>query len=95
MENNNYTMDDIAQFIADYKESNIYASKEWLVNVPIVGGKLYEKNVLDKSKRDFFERKYYEVLTGTEEEQIEFIKQMTPVLDDFYSNKEKSKSGRR
>lgn len=95
MENNKYTMEDIAQFLIDYNECNKYNSKEWLVNIPIVGSKLYEKTVLENSKREFFERKYNEALTATEKEQIEFIKQMTPILDDFYSNKEKSKIGRR
>ena len=43
MEKQKYTMEDIAKFLIDYKECNKYNSKEWLINIPIVGGKLYEK----------------------------------------------------
>ena len=43
MENSNYTMDDIAKFIEDYNESNKDSSREWVINIPVVGRKLYEK----------------------------------------------------
>ena len=46
-------------------------------------------------KRTVFEKEYNKAKNGSVEEQNEFIRQMTPVLDDFYSSKEKSKIGRR
>ena len=95
MENQKYTMEDIAQFLIDYKECNKYNSKEWLINIPIIGGKLYEKAALENMKRTVFEKEYNKAKNGSVEEQNEFIRQMTPVLDDFYSSKEKSKIGRR
>ena len=95
MENSNYTMDDIAKFIEDYNESNKYSSREWVINIPVVGRKLYEKAALENMKRTVFEKEYNKAKNGSVEEQNEFIRQMTPVLDDFYSSKEKSKIGRR
>ncbi len=90
MKNSNYTMDDIAQFIADYKESNIYNSKEWMINIPIIGSKLYERVTLENMKRTIFESEYNKAKNGSINQQNKFISEMTPVLDDFY-NKQKRK----
>ena len=95
MGNQKYTMEDIAQFLIDYKESNKYNSKEWLINIPIIGGKLYEKVILENMKRTFLENAYNDAINGSIEQQNKFISEMTPVLDDFYANKEKKKTGRR
>ncbi len=90
MKNSNYTMDDIAQFIADYKESNIYNSKEWMIKIPIIGSKLYERVTLENMKRTIFESEYNKAKNGSINQQNKFISEMTPVLDDFY-NKQKRK----
>jgi len=95
MENNKYTMEDIAQFLIDYKECNKYNSKEWLINIPIIGGKLYEKVILENMKRTFLENAYNEAINGSIEQQNKFISEMTPVLNDFYANNEKKKTGKR
>lgn len=55
MKNRKYTMEQIEQFIIDYKKSNMYSSKEWLLHFPIIGKNLYERVVLENKKRDFFE----------------------------------------
>ena len=91
MKNSNYTMDDIAQFIADYKESNIYNSKEWMINIPIIGIKLYERVTLENMKRTIFESEYNKAKNDSINQQNKFISEMTPVLDDFY-NKQKRKT---
>ena len=91
VKNSNYTMDDIAQFIADYKESNIYNSKEWMINIPIIGSKLYERVTLENMKRTIFESEYNKAKNGSINQQNKFISEMTPVLDDFY-NKQKRKN---
>ena len=95
MENQKYTMEDIAQFLIDYKECNKYNSKEWLINIPIISGKLYEKVILENTKRTFLKNAYNDAINGSIEQQNKFISEMTPVLDDFYANKEKKKTGRR
>ena len=95
MENQKYTMEDIAQFLIDYKECNKYNSKEWLINIPIIGGKLYEKVILENMKRTFLENAYNDAIDGGIEKQNQFIIEMTPILDDFYSSKEKKKNGRK
>ena len=95
MENQKYTMEDITQFLIDYKECNKYNSKEWLINIPIIGGKLYEKVILENMKRTFLENAYNDAINGSIEQQNKFINEMTPVLDDFYANKEKKKTGKR
>ena len=69
MENSNYTMDDIAKFIADYNESNKYSSREWVINIPVVGRKLYEKAALENMKRTVFEKEYNKAKNGSVEEQ--------------------------
>ena len=105
MENSNYTMEDIAKFICDYKEENERRLKESVIkvpnnfkeriaNIPIVGRRLYQKRVLEESKINFFEQKYIEALNGTIEQQ-ELIKQMAPILDDYYSKREEQKSSKR
>ena len=95
MKNQKYTMEDIAQFLIDHSESQKYSSREWLINIPIVGKKLYEKAALENMKRIIFEKEYNKFKNGSVEQQNEFIRQMTPVLDDFYADKEKKKTGRR
>ncbi len=85
MENHNYTMDDIEKFIKDYKLSQQSKSKDWMLSLPIVGKRMYEKAYLEETKRDFFEKKYDEMLNASLEEQQDFIKQMSPVLDEFYN----------
>ena len=81
--------------LGEYKECNKYNSKEWLINIPIIGGKLYEKVILEKMKRTFLENAYNDAINGNIEQQNKFISEMTPVLDDFYADKEKKKTGRR
>ena len=95
MEKQKYTMEDIAQFLIDYKECNKYNSKEWLINIPIIGSKLYEKVILENMKRTFLENAYNDAINGSIEQQNKFISEMTPVLDDYYANKEKKKTGKR
>ena len=95
MENQKYTMEDIAQFLIDYKECNKYNSKEWLIKIPIFGGKLYEKVILENMKRTFLENAYNDAINGSVERQNKFISEMTPVLDDFYADKEKKKTEKR
>lgn len=95
MKNKKYTMEQIKQFIIDYKESNIYSSKEWLLHTPIIGRKLYERVILENKKREFIEKNYYEALNGSEEIQDRFISQMAPILDEFYLNDEKQKHRKR
>lgn len=51
MENQKYTMEQIKQFIIDYKKSNMYSSKEGLLHVPVIGKNLYEKVILENKKR--------------------------------------------
>jgi len=68
---------------------------ERLVNIPIIDGKLYEKVILENMKRTFLENAYNDAINGSVEQQNKFISEMTPVLDDFYANKEKKKTGRR
>ncbi len=94
MESHNYTMQDIEKFIEDYKLSQKLKSEDWMLSVPIIGKKMYEKAYLEECKRNFFEEKYYEMLNASAEKQQEFIKQMTPVLDDFYAKVENKSKGR-
>lgn len=88
MENNIYSLEDIKKFISDYREDQSVKQNDWMINIPLVGKKIYEKAALEEQKRCVFERAYENALNGSIEEQEEFIKQMTPVLDDFYSNNE-------
>ena len=87
-------MDDIEKFIKDYKNSQQTKPKDWLLSIPIVGRKMYEKAYLEDAKRNFFEKKYYEMLNASLEEQQDFINQMTPILNEF-SAKEENNSKKR
>ena len=95
MENQKYTMGDIEKFLIDYKECNKYNSKDWLISIPIIGTKFYRKVILENMKITFFEKMYKDVMNGNIEQQNKFISEMTTVLDDFYADKEKRKTGRR
>ncbi len=86
--NNTYTLEDIANFIADYKESHGTEPKNWMLSVPIVGRKMYQKAAFESQKTDVFEQAYNKAKKGSIEEQESFINQMTPILNDFYSKKE-------
>lgn len=84
MDNNSYTMKDIESFLVDYRESQVTKPKDFMINIPIVGKKMYDKSFLEDRKRSFFEDEYVEAVKGSIEEQQEFIKKMSPILDDFY-----------
>lgn len=86
--NNTYTLEDIANFIADYKESQGTEPKNWMLSVPIVGRKMYQKAAFESLKTDVFEQAYNKAKKGSIKEQESFINQMTPILNDFYSKKE-------
>lgn len=81
----NYTLNDIAKFIVDYKRRFTAKPRNWMLSIPIVGKNMYERTYLENNKIVFFENKYYKALMGSKEEQQKFIEQMTPILDEFYS----------
>ena len=83
----NYTLEDIRKFVEDYKETQGFAPNDIMLSVPFVGKKAYEKSLLEQKKRNFFEQAYEKAKSGSIEEQEEFIKKMTPILNDFYSKK--------
>lgn len=89
--NSNYTLDDIANFIEDYKNSQRANPNDLMASIPLIGRKIHQKAVLEEQKRVLFEQKYAEAKNGSIEEQEEFIKQMIPILDDFYSKRGKKK----
>ena len=82
-----YTMDDIDAFLVDYFGALNNEPEDWMLNIPLVGRKVYEKVALENIKRDVFENAYNKAKNGSAEEQEKFIADMTPVLDDYYSNK--------
>lgn len=87
----NYTLDDIEIFISDYSK-DCPKPADWMINIPVVGKMMYQKAALEQHKRELFKRKYLEVLESDTIEQAKFIEGMTPVLDDFYSNKVNKKT---
>ena len=84
---NKYTLEDIGSFIIDYKIVQGPKPSAWMVSIPVIGKRMYQKAALESHKREMFERAYFKALQATPKEQAEFIKQMTPILDDFYSAK--------
>ena len=84
--NNKYTLEDIEKFIIDYKNSLITGPKDWMANIHVFGRKIYQRAALEQQKREIFEKHLMKAKNGSIEEQEKFIEQMTPVLDDFYSN---------
>ena len=86
-----YTMEDIDTFLFDYFGSQNIEAGDWMLNIPFIGDKLYEKTFLENIKRKKFDELYEKALNGTAEEQEDFIEKMTPVLDDYYKTKKSSK----
>lgn len=85
-----YTMDDIAAFLVDYRNSQGLKPDELMISLPFVGKKMYEKAFLEDRKQSFFEREYLIAINRPIEEQQEFIEKMTPVLDSFYGVNDKN-----
>ena len=93
--NNRYTLEDIEKFIIDYKNSLITGPKDWMANIPVFGRKIYQRAALEQQKREIFENHLMKAKNGSIEEQEKFIEQMTPVLDDFYSNSKENTGTKR
>ena len=87
-----YTMEDIDTFLNDYFGLVYPEAEDWMLSIPVVGKKAYERTYLENIKRKKFDELYEKALNGTAEEQEDFIEKMTPVLDDYYKNKKSSKS---
>ncbi len=83
----NYTMEDVGNFLVDYRNAQGLEPNDLMLNIPLVGKKIYERAFLEDQKRVFFEKKYQEALEGSIEEQQEFIEKISPLLDDFYGVK--------
>lgn len=83
--NNKYTMEDIEEFIWEYSRSQGARPSDLMLSVPFIGRQLYEQAALADQKRSIFRRAYIKAIEGTPEEQQEFIEQMTPVLEEYYS----------
>ena len=86
----NYTMEDIGNFIEDYKNVQGPKPNDWMTSIPFAGRKVYEKAALEDHKRVVFEEAYNRALAGSAEEQEKFISEMTPILDDFYGVKKEA-----
>ena len=86
----NYTMEDIGNFLVDYRNAQGLEPNDLMLNIPLVGKKFYERAFLEDQKRVFFEKKYQEALQGSIEEQQEFIEKISPLLDYFYGVKKEN-----
>ena len=85
-----YTMEDIGNFIIDYREAQGFKPHEIMLSIPKVGRAIYQKACLEEQKRQFFEGEYKKAISGSDEEQQVFIEKMTPVLDSFYGVSDKT-----
>ena len=86
----NYTMEDVGNFLVDYRNAQGLEPNDLMLNIPLVGKKFYERAFLEDQKRVFFEKKYQEALQGSIEEQQEFIEKISPLLDYFYGVKKEN-----
>lgn len=84
---NKYTLEDIGSFIVDYRIAQWHNPDSWIINIPIIGIRMYEKTLHKNLRCEKFERAYFKALQLTPEEQENYIEKMTPVLDKFYSDK--------
>ena len=86
----NYTMEDIGNFLVDYRNAQGLEPNDLMLNIPLVGKKFYERAFLEDQKRVFFEKYNQEALQGSIEEQQEFIEKISPLLDYFYGVKKEN-----
>ena len=85
-----YNMSDMGKFVADYNSRLFVRPKSWMMFIPFVGRKMYQKASLEEHKRERFERELY--LAANELiDQKKYIEEMTPVLELFYSNKKRKR----
>lgn len=92
MSENLYVLEDIEQFIIDYKNKNCVEPNELIANIPIIGKVASEKFAMKKQRISFFEMEYMKAKEGSAGEQARFIIKMTPILDEFYDNQDNKKN---
>ena len=85
-----YNMSDMGKFVVDYNSRLFIRPKSWMMFIPFVGRKMYQKASLEEHKRERFERELY--LAANELiDQKKYIEEMTPVLESFYSKQKVKK----
>lgn len=84
----NYTLEDIEKFIKDYEATAVTKPNDVLISIPFVGRKIYQNALFESQKIEVFKKAYMQAKNGSIDEQIKFIDQMAPVLDDFYLDSE-------
>ena len=75
----NYTLEDIRNFIL------VYTASFTVDMIPVLKKKDYRTYYFEKEKRDFFQREFNKKVNSSPEEQQEYIRNMTPVLDHYYN----------
>ena len=84
---NNYTLEDIRNFINNMEKNYLVRMKDILKNIPFIGVELYKKALFEQMKIDFCKRALEEAEKGTIEEQQKLIREFTPILLEVKSKK--------
>lgn len=75
-----FTLDDVKKLIKQMERKNIIKPRDFVVNNPLIGRKLYEKAWLEQKKIDVLKEQLEKAENGTELDRQRFIDDLEPLL---------------
>ncbi len=75
-----FTLDDVKKLIKQMERKNIIKPRDFVVNIPLIGRKLYEKAWLEQKKIDVLKEQLEKAENGTELDRQRFIDDLEPLL---------------
>lgn len=75
-----FTLDDVRRLINVMERKNIIKPKNYIVNIPFIGRKLYEKAWFEQKKINILKEQLEKVENGTETDRRRFIDELEPLL---------------
>lgn len=75
-----FTLDDVRRLINVMERKNIIKPKNYIVNIPFIGRKLYEKAWFEQKKINILKEQLEKAENGTETDRRRFIDELEPLL---------------
>lgn len=75
-----FALDDVRKLINKMERKNIIKPKDYLINIPFIGRKLYEKARLEQMKINILKEQLEKAENGTEADRQRFIDELEPLL---------------
>ncbi len=75
-----FALDDVRKLINKMERKNIIKPKDYLINIPFIGRKLYEKAWLEQKKINILKEQLEKAENGTANDKQRFIDELEPLL---------------